>query len=330
MKILEQRPRDVKLAAARGGFDTSLLTTRGIMGVFKDALENAWDQSWASRIGLLIPADAESITHRWLGQTPGVREWVGGLLLQGMDVNSLTIVNHDYETSLEVSLHDLRRDKTAQLTMRIAELASRFVNHWEELLIASLVANPTCYDGQSFFSTSHSSGDSGTLSNLLTNATLPALDVATAARPTREEASAIMVQAAVKFFSYKDDKGKKANQGARQFLILTNPEIAAPFKQASVADRFVTGGTPNQKNLGWEFEVVPEPLITSTDVAYVFRTDAPASRPYILQTEVDPEIKVIGPDSEHAIKNNAVVFSGRATRGIGPGEWRQALKLTLS
>ena len=91
-----------RLAAARGGYDNSALTTRGILGLFYDALENTFDMQWASRIGLLVPADAESQTHRWVGQTPKMREWLGGLLAKGLNDFGVTVVNRDFEGTIEI------------------------------------------------------------------------------------------------------------------------------------------------------------------------------------------------------------------------------------
>lgn len=334
------RQVQIKLAAARGGFDASSLTIRGIMGDFKDVLENLWDNTWASQTALTVSADAESVTHGWMGQPPPFRQWLGGLNLVGMNPFEITITNKDYEASTEVSLHDLRRDKTGgTILAKLGQLAQRAHQHVEELLVADvIVANATAYDSVALFAASHVIGGSGTLSNLLTVTDLPGLNVATAARPTREEAAVILTQAVAYFFRMKDDQGRKANQGAKKFLLLCPVGMAAGFQQAINSMLYVTGGSPTVNTARtpagapMEIAVVPEPLLDDedTEVCYLFRTDAPGNRPLIYQTEVDPHVRVIGEDSEHAIKNNAIVFTARATRGVAPGEWRQALKLTLS
>ena len=319
-----------KLAFARGSFDNSALTERGIRGIFFDALENQFDMTWASVVGLLIPSDTLTEKHRWLGQTPGMREWVGGLLARGMLDFEIQIENKDFEATIEISTHDFELDKTGHIVLRIQDLATRPNNHWEELLVALKIANPTAYDGQALFSAAHVSGDSGVLSNLLTNADLPALNVVTPARPTREEAADILVQAAAHMFTFKDDKGKKANQGARMFLVVAPPTMAPGFEQAIAQSLFVQGGSNRLGGLGWQFDVVAEPELVATDECYFHRTDAPASRPYILQSLKDPQLDIIGMDSEHRKKNNSLLFSVKTTRNVGPGEWRQVLKLTLS
>lgn len=319
-----------KLAFARGGFDNSALTERGIRGIFFDALENAFDMTWASRVGIMIPSDALVEKHRWLGQTPGMREWVGGLLAKGLLDFEIQIENKDFEATIEINTKDFTLDKTGHIVLRIQDLATRPNNHWEELLVALKALNPLAYDGQSFFSATHAVGISGTHSNLLTSVTLPSLNVVTPARPTREEGASILTEGAAHFFTFKDDKGKKANQGANMFLMLCPPPMAPGFIQAIKDMLFVTGGTNRLGNLGWQFDVVAEPELTATDECFLHRIDAPASRPYILQSLEDPTLDIIGFDSEHRKKNNSLMYSAKASRNVGPGEWRQVLKLTLS
>lgn len=319
-----------RLASARAGFDNSALTERGIRGLFYDALETTADVTWAVRVGLFVPSDTETEKHRWLGATPGFREWVGGLLANGIANLGIEITNRDYEDTISISVHDRRRDKTGHILRRIGEMAMRANNLWEELIVALLEANPTCYDQQALFSAAHASGDSGTLKNLLTASEIPALNVTTAARPTKAECAIILQQLASHFFTFKDDKGKKANQGARNFLGVVPPNMYGPM-QAAVADAlYPQGGTNELSNLGWNFSVVPEPELSSETVLYLFRTDAPSSAAFILQEEVAPHIDVIAEGSEHTKKTNEELYIAKTTRGVGPGEWRHVLKATLS
>lgn len=315
---------------ARGGYDNSALGERGIRGIFYQALEVTFDVTWASRVGIYLNSDALTEKHRWLGQTPGFRERFGGILAKGLNDYEIQITNKDFEATVKMSIHDWRRDKTGHFVRRLGELALRANNLWEELLVTSLEANPTAYDEVAYFSTTHSFGDSGTLSNDLSNSDLPALNVTTPARPTREEAGAILTQAAAHFFSFKDDKGKKANQGARSFLVVTPPAMAPGFIQAVGDQLYQQGGSNLLGSLGWMFDVVPEPLLSNSDKAYMFRTDGLSSKPYILQEEDAPRIDMLGEGSEHAKKTEEILAIGKCTRAVGPGEWQHALRLTLS
>ena len=61
----------------------------------------------------------------------------------------------------------MRRDKTGQIDIRIREQVQRAQAHWAKLLSDLIIAaeSTVCYDGQYFFDTDHSEGDSGTQDN---------------------------------------------------------------------------------------------------------------------------------------------------------------------
>lgn len=321
-----------KLYSARGAYDNSAITERGIMGRFYDALEAGLEKSWAGKIGLAIDADAEVINHRFLGAVPKFREWIGGLNMKGLNNYAIQIENKDFEATVGISTHDWRRDKTGQIDRKINELAQQAIVHWEELLVAFFSANPTAYDLVAFFSASHVHGDSGTLKNILTSTEVGALDVTTATAPTKSEATLALAGCMAYALKMRDDKNRKFNQGAREFLALVPTNLYPSMNAAAMDELTSTGGTPELKNLQMKVVVVCEPDLDalSTSQFYLFRTDGPSSRPVILQTEVDPYVDVIGPESEHAKIHNEVLLIGKTTRNVGPGEFKHAFRATLS
>src|ERR1051325_2608810 len=76
----------------------------------------------------------------------------------------LTIVNKTWESTIRIDADEQRRDKTGQIMVRVNELARRVATHPNKLLstLISSGASSACYDGQYFFDTDHSEGDSGT------------------------------------------------------------------------------------------------------------------------------------------------------------------------
>lgn len=321
---------NLALATARGGPDNSALSERGIRGIFYDALELAAATSWAQQVGLYMPSNTRVEKHRWLGQVPEPRKHFGGLNASPVNDFSLDVTNEDFEITLPFSTHDQMWDQVGHISRRTGELAVAWHDHWNKLTVDMLVANDTAYDGVAFFSDSHSIGDSGTLNNDLTAGDLGALNVSNTARPTKAEAAAILSDAAAYLYRFKDDRGRPANQGARKFMLLCHPSALPGYRNAIADEFYITGGTNELRNLGQSFIAVAEPRLTSTNVAYFFRLDAPSSKPVILQEAKAPSLQIIGPDSEHSIKNNEVLMVSKACRAAAPGEPRQALRLALS
>ena len=166
-----------------------LLGTRDIIGTFYTRLAQYIGQSWIDRVSREFNSDQESETYRWLGMSPAMREWIGGRQAKGFRTNGITITNKKYEATMDLPVEWIERDKTAQIMVRIAELAQRAGSHWGTLL-STLISNGTgetsglCYDGQYFFDSDHSEGSSGTQKNLLTNSEVAKLDVTTTTAPT--------------------------------------------------------------------------------------------------------------------------------------------------
>ena len=168
------------------------LSSRAIIGKFFAALQGYMGSSWIDLLSMHFDSDQESETYKWLGQVPAMREFIGGKNAKGFTDNGITIVNKEFEATLAIKERWMRLDKTGQALIRIAELAQRAGEHWGKLL-STLITNGTgstsglCYDGQYFFDTDHSEGDSGTQKNLLVDTLVPALDVVLETKPTPSE-----------------------------------------------------------------------------------------------------------------------------------------------
>lgn len=326
------RPTRTALAPsqARGGPDNSDLTERGIRGMFYEQLELGVRNIWALAAGLFFMSDTLTEKHRWLGQVPEPRKHFGGLNLTKLRNLGIDITNDDYEASVWWSKHDWRRDKTGHLARRIPELARSYLDHWNSLAVGIIEDNPNAYDGVAYFSTAHSVGDSGTMDNALVAGTLPALDVTDALRPTKDEALNILTGMAAHFFGFKDDQGRPANQAARDFLVVCPPPMAPGFISAVKDSLQSSGGSNELGNLGWNFIIVPEARLTDVNDLVMFRTDDKSSPALILQEEDTPTVEILAEGSEHWIKNNEAIGVAKASRAAGPGDFKKAIRGTLS
>jgi phage major head subunit gpT-like protein len=97
-----------------------------------------------------------------------VREWVGDRVFNEMRAADYTLANKLWEDSILIKKTDLADDRHGIYNPLAAMMGVRAAQHPDKLFFTALVANGTCFDGQAFFSASHSFGDSGTQSNSLT------------------------------------------------------------------------------------------------------------------------------------------------------------------
>jgi len=304
------------------------LSSRAIIGRFFQRLEVVQAQSWVNQIGMYFSSDQESETYKWLGQSPAMREWIGGRHAKGFRENGITIANKKFEATLTVPVDWLRRDKTGQLQVRIDELVGRTVTHWGSLLSSLILAGESaaCYDGQFFFDTDHSEGDSGAQSNDITVdiSAAPASVHGSTTAPSPEEVRAMVLAGAQQVLGLKDDTGEPMNEAARNFLVM----VPTPYWSAAAAalsNPVLGGGDTNVlTNLdGYGFGLAVNPRLTWTDKIAVFRTDGSA-KPFILQEEEGVRVSAIAEGSELEFDQDEHRYGVKALRNVGYGYWQHA------
>lgn len=315
--------------------DQSLLSSRAIMGMYFARLEADNGGLWLPAVSNLFSSDQASETYNFLGQTPAMREWIGGRQAKGFNGNGLTIVNRHYEATIEIAVRDARRDKTPQIQARMAEFADRGTTHWGSLVSDLIVAGEStaCYDGQFFFDTDHSEGDSGSQSNDISVdiSALPAVvHGAGASAPSVEEMQQTILAGIAQILSFKDDRGEPMNEGARAFMVMA-PASLYPVALAATS-MLATQAQPNNTNanaLGrFRVDVEMNTRLSWTTKLAVFRTDSPM-KALIRQTETEAELKAKAEGSEFEFDNDAWQFGIDAWRGVGYGYWQRACLVTM-
>jgi phage major head subunit gpT-like protein len=308
------------------------LSSRAIIGRFFETLALSQGASWVPLISTEpISSDQEEESYEWLGMTPAMREWIGGRQPKGLLQSEYRLKNKDFEATLEILTKDLRRDKTGQIMLRVDELADRAQAHWASLL-STLIVNgeaTLCYDGQYFFSTSHSEGASGTQDNdiRIDISGLPTGTHGSITKPSAGEMSLCILKAIETILGFKDDQGEPYNEMAQQFLVMAAPSLMGPL-MAACGNQFVASGEENTlvNADGREFKVRPvvnARLSTLTSKIAVFRTDGRV-KPFICQEEVPLGIEAIAEGSELEFKEKKHWYGVSATRNAGYGLWQHA------
>jgi phage major head subunit gpT-like protein len=277
---------------------------------------------------------AEEI-YAFLSQSPMLREWVGGRNAKGLRENNFSIRNKHFEATLKVTLSQLRRDKSSQLQMRINELARRNSSHWYSLVSALLAAGETgvCYDGLYFFDTTHSEGDSGTQSNLLSIdiSGFPIVTSGTATLPSVAAYQFAIAQCVQQIVGFKDDQGEACNTDARNFLVMCPVAHMNVAMQAVATPAQVAETQSALQALKGKFSISVEPIVglsTWTDSFAVSRTDS-NFKPFIRQQETDISIKTKGEGSDYEFDNDAHMHGIDVWRNAGYGDWKNIVKATM-
>lgn len=309
--------------------DQSILSSRAIEGRYFARREANLLNGWVGGISNMFNSDQSGEQYAMLGHAPALREWVAGRQAKGLGQDTFTITNKHYEGTLEVQVKDVRRDKTGQIMARVDEFADQSDIHWASLLSTLLLngETATCYDGQYFFDTDHSTRSSGTQSNSLTYA------AASGTSPTKEEMQLAILQSISAILAFKNDQGVPMNPGAKSFTVMVPPTywmiaLAALAESLNVA--VSANMNPNMLGGGFNVDVVMNPELTSWTTKFVtFRNDSPI-KALIRQEETPLMFKSKAEGSEFEFDNDAWQFGVDGWRAAGYGLWERACLTTIT
>lgn len=303
----------------------AVATLRSLTKKFDDTVKAT--KPFYPRLCSVIPSNGADEEYGMLGSVPAIREWLSDRQFHTARAAKFTIVNKLWESSISVQKTHMDDDRMGLYDTQFTSLATRAVRHPDKLLLSSLVVNATtdlCLDGQAFFDTDHSWGDSGTQDNDLTGA------AATGTTPTLDEFVAALDSCLVAMQGFKDDKGELLHDdavigsGSGMDLVLL-----VPLAYRKVALKAVTSGLAinnGETNVVIvDAEVVATPHITG---AYfdLYRVDTPF-KPYIFQAR-EPLSRQMKGDTD--IEFRDVKFMTQARYNVGYGAWWNAVRYTFT
>jgi phage major head subunit gpT-like protein len=311
----------------------SRLSSRAIIGTFYKRLNAADGMEWINAISNYFTSDQDSEEYRWIGQSPVMREWIGGRHSKGFTSNGITIENKHFEATIDIPVKHLRRDKTGQINARIGELATRTNSHWA-LLLSELIKkgeSNICYDGAYFFDTDHEEGNSGKQSNKITfnlnNAGVNG-EVGTPSSPTEAALREAILSGIQQIIGFKDDQGEPLNENATRFVVMVPTSLWFIAKACLAVPLSVGGATNPVKVLSdLDIAVAPNPRLTGAKL-YVFRTDGDV-KAFIRQEEESVQVKAKAEGSEYEFDHDAHQYGVDTWRNVGYGYWQHACLVNL-
>ena len=311
------------------------ITSRAVLGEFKRAMAVEQPPAWVNAVSNEFKSDQDYEEYPWLDAVPALREWVGGRNAKGFKENNILVRNKHFEATIEVLLRDLRRDKWDMIKARIGDLVSRAMTHRAKLLSTLILngASATCYDGQYFFDTDHSEGDSGTQSNDLTIdiSELPVATAGTTTAPSVAEMQLCIAQAIAAMMGFKDSAGEPINDTAQNFAVMVPVSLMNIALQAVATPIQVAETQTALTALKQDFTIsaVVNPRLTWTANFAVFNTDGYV-KPLIFQRETAVNVNAKAEGSEFEFDNDAHQYGVDYWGNVAYGLWQKACLVTMS
>ena len=271
----------------------------------------------------VVPSDGYDEKYGWVGSLPSVKEWIGDRKFEQLRAADYSLANKEWESSLLINRTDIEDDRLSMYGPVLEDLAAEATYHPDELWFSALAngESAACFDGQFFFDTDHSWGDSGAQSNDLSASASDTSAVTVAEFKTAYHA------ARQAMLNYKRDNGKFYHRptvsGLGNLMLLVPTELELVAHEA-IRSQLLGGGNTN---IVLETpQIVTSPHLTSSVKFYLFHTGQ-SLRPFVFQAR-RPLSRQMKGMNDREFKD--VKFMCDARYNVGYLAWWNAVLTTFS
>lgn len=276
---------------------------------------SATDSTW-QKIAMKVPSTTGQNDYAWLSKFPRMRKWIGEKTVKALEGFKYTVVNDDWEATVEVDRNDIEDDNLGIYAPQ-AEMAGQSSAQLPDEIVIALVNNgfsAKCYDGQYFIDTDHPvKKEDGTMDSVSNKGTV-ALSCATQAA-----AQASLGAAETAMMEFKDDEGRPLN--IKPNVLLVPPALKATANILMTAERLEDGKPNPFRNA---FEVVVDGRLTSKTAWFLLDTSKPV-KPFIYQERKAPVfVQQTDPQADDVFSRKKFKFGAEARAAGGYGFWQLA------
>lgn len=113
------------------------------------------------KVATIVPSTTGEQDYKWLGQMPGMREWIGEREIQALLAYDYSIKNKKFEMTVGVPREDIEDDKYGVYAPLFSNMGESAALHPDELVFGAMMDGfkKKCYDGLPFFDAAHKVGD---------------------------------------------------------------------------------------------------------------------------------------------------------------------------
>jgi phage major head subunit gpT-like protein len=276
---------------------------------FNKAFEAAPTQ-W-EKIAMLVPSTSGQNDYSWLSNFPRMRKWLGEKTVKALAAFKYTIVNDDFEATIEVDRNHIEDDNLGIYGPQ-AQSAALSAKQLPDEIVFDLVNagfTSTCYDGQYFFDTDHDVAGAS-----VSNKGTAVLSVATQALAQNGYGAA---RTAMRKF--KDEDGRPLN--ITPTVLLVPPALEDTARALLTSDRLEDGKTNPYKGTA---ELVVDARLTSDTAWFLLDTSKPV-KPFIYQERKKPVfVQQTDPQADGVFMRKKFLFGAEARAAGGYGLWQLA------
>jgi phage major head subunit gpT-like protein len=232
----------------------ALAKLRSLTAKFDAGIEAA--RPFYPEVCTVVPSDGADEEYGWIDGIPAMSEWLGDRIFHSLRGANFTLANKTWENSVEIDRDRIEDDRLGMYGPVLEQLGMEAEHHPDSLLITLMkgAESAACFDGQYFFDTDHSWGDSGSQSNDLT------ATAATGTAPTEAEFRTAYHAARAALLGFKRPNGElfiRPTVRPLPNLLLVVPTAMEEVANQAINKQLVSSGETNI--------VLDKPTIMSID-----------------------------------------------------------------
>lgn len=281
----------------------------GLKTLFNQAFDAAPSQ-WQDT-AMLVKSGTSQNTYAWLSLFPRMRKWIGDKVIKSLEAFTYSIINDDWEATVEVSRNDIEDDQLGLYGPQ-AQMAVYSAKQLPDEIVSDLKNNAftsKCYDGQFFYDVDHLvAGES------VSNKGTVALSGATQAA-----AAASYGAARTAIMSYKDDEGRSL--GLVPDVLEVPPALETQGRLLVEMDK-LADDTPNPYK--GTAKLVVNQRLTSSTAWFLHATSMPV-KPFIYQERKAPVfVEQTDPQLDNVFMRKTFRFGAEARAAGGYAFWQMS------
>jgi len=271
-----------------------------------DAAPSLWEKTT-----MKIPSGSKENDYSWLSRFPKMRKWLGDKVIKTLEAFKYTIINDDWEATIEVDRNDIEDDSIGiyEPQAKDAGFSARQLPDEIDADLKNGAFENECYDGQFFYDTDHEVAGAS-----VSNKGTAALSAATTAL-----AAASYGAARLAIMNFTDDEGRPL--GLVPNLLEVPPALEATGRLLLENEK-LTDESPNPYR--GTATLLVNPRLTSPTAWFLHVTDRPL-KPFVYQERKAPVfVQQVDPESDTVFMRKKFRFGAEARAAGGYGLWQMS------
>lgn len=269
------------------------------------------------KIAMKVTSTSSQNDYGWLSKFPKMRKWIGEKNIKSLEAHKYTIVNDDYEATVEVDRNDIEDDNLGIYGPQ-AMAAGESAADLPDDIVNELIVNghqELCFDGQNFFDTDHPSFDKdGEKISVSNNGNKQLSAASQAAAKAGYGATRTAMQ------KTKDEDGR--NLGVKPNLLVVGPNLEDTARALLTNER-LDDGKPNIYRNTAELLVIQD---IEDDTWFLLDTTRPV-KPFIYQERKAPVfVSQTDMNADDVFNRKKYKFGAEARGAGGYGFWQLAYR----